>query len=103
MHHAQLSSSTGQLRRPVLTMHGTGDGMAFAANENRVKEIVETAYNKFFWGGDCHFIEETAGSLEIAKDVVAEVLANRVGRGLLSEDLAREKTWRGKSGCGSSA
>jgi uncharacterized protein len=47
-------------------------------------------YTKFFWGGDSHFIEESAGSLEIAKDVVAEVLANRVTRGLLSEPLARE-------------
>jgi predicted TIM-barrel fold metal-dependent hydrolase len=47
-------------------------------------------YNKFFWGGDCHFIEESVGSLEIAKDVVSEVLAQRVNRGLLSEELARE-------------
>jgi uncharacterized protein len=47
-------------------------------------------YTKFFWGGDSHFIEESVGSLEIAKDVVAEVLANRVTRGFLSESLARE-------------
>ena len=47
-------------------------------------------YNKFFWGGDSHFVEEAAGSLEIAKDVVSEVLANRVARGLLSEGLAVE-------------
>jgi len=47
-------------------------------------------YNKFFWGGDSHFIEESVGSLEIAKDVVSEVLANRVNRGLLSEELARK-------------
>jgi len=45
-------------------------------------------YNKFFWGGDCSLIEESTGSLEFAKDVVSEVLANRVERGLLTEDLA---------------
>jgi hypothetical protein len=31
-------------------------------------------YNKFFWGGDCHFIEESTGSLEFGKSVVAEVV-----------------------------
>ena len=46
-------------------------------------------YNKIFWGGDCHLIEEAAGSLEIARDVVAEVLAARVGRGLMTEEVAR--------------
>jgi uncharacterized protein len=45
-------------------------------------------YNKFFWGGDCSFIEESTGSLEFAKDVVSEVLANRIERGLLTEDVA---------------
>lgn len=35
-------------------------------------------------------IEESAGSLEFAKDVVSEVLAKRVARGLLTEDLALE-------------
>ena len=45
-------------------------------------------YNKFFWGGDCAFIEESTGSLEFGKDVVAEVLAKRIERGLLTEDVA---------------
>jgi hypothetical protein len=45
-------------------------------------------YNKFFWGGDCGLIEESVGSLEYAKDVVSEVLAKRVERGLLTEDVA---------------
>jgi hypothetical protein len=45
-------------------------------------------YNKFFWGGDCHLIEEAVGSLEYGKDVVSEVLAKRVERGLLSEEVA---------------
>jgi hypothetical protein len=45
-------------------------------------------YNKFFWGGDCGLIEESTGSLEFAKDVVSEVLANRIERGLLTEDVA---------------
>jgi len=47
-------------------------------------------YNKIFWGGDCHFIEESAGSLEYGKDVVSEVLAKRVQRGLLTEEVALE-------------
>lgn len=47
-------------------------------------------YNKFFWGGDCHFIEESVGSLEFGKDVVARVLAARVNRGLLTEEVAQE-------------
>ena len=45
-------------------------------------------YNKFFWGGDCAFIEETTGSLEYGKEVLAEVLANRIERGLLTDDVA---------------
>ncbi len=47
-------------------------------------------YNKFFWGGDCGLIEESTGSLEFAKDVVSEVLANRVERNLLTEEVALE-------------
>ncbi len=47
-------------------------------------------YNKFFWGGDCGLIEESTGSLEFGKDVVAQVLAARVERGLMTEDVARE-------------
>lgn len=47
-------------------------------------------YNKFFWGGDCGLIEESAGSLIFAKDVVSEVLAKRIKRGLLTESLAIE-------------
>lgn len=47
-------------------------------------------YNKFFWGGDCHFIEESAGSLEFGRDVVATVLVKRVERGLLTEETAKD-------------
>jgi len=47
-------------------------------------------YNKFFWGGDCHYIEESTGSLEFGKSVVAEVLAKRMDRGLMTEDLAKD-------------
>jgi hypothetical protein len=45
-------------------------------------------YNKFFWGGDCSFIEESTGSLEYGKEVLAEVLASRIERGLLTEEVA---------------
>jgi hypothetical protein len=54
-------------------------------------EILDTVpYNKLFWGGDCHFIEESTGSLIFGKAVVTQVLAMRVERGLMTEDLARE-------------
>lgn len=45
-------------------------------------------YNKIFWGGDCTFIEESIGSLEFGKEVVAETLSKRIERGLLTEDVA---------------
>jgi hypothetical protein len=51
-------------------------------------------YNKFFWGGDCGLIEESAGSLAFGKDVVSEVLAKRVMRGLMTEEVALEITDR---------
>lgn len=47
-------------------------------------------YNKIFWGGDCAFIEESTGSLEFAKSVIAETLSKRVERGLLTKDVAYE-------------
>jgi len=47
-------------------------------------------YNKFFWGGDCALIEESVGSLEFGKDVVAEVLSKRIERGLLTIEVAED-------------
>lgn len=47
-------------------------------------------YNKILWGGDCEFIEESVGSLEFGKDIVARVLAMRVGRGLMTEQVAKD-------------
>jgi hypothetical protein len=47
-------------------------------------------YNKFFWGGDCGLIEESVGSLEYGKEVLAEVLAKRVNRGLMTMEVAQE-------------
>ena len=43
-----------------------------------------------FGGGDCAFIEESTGSLEYAKSVVAETLAKRIDRGLLTKDVASD-------------
>ncbi len=51
-------------------------------------------YNKFFWGGDCGLIEESTGSLQYGKEVVAEVLASRMERGLLTEEVAHEMIQR---------
>ena len=47
-------------------------------------------YNKFFWGGDCQIIEESTGSVEYARDVLAQVLAERVDAGRMSEELAKD-------------
>jgi len=47
-------------------------------------------YNKILWGGDCHFIEETVGSLEFGKLVVCEVLAKRVNAGQMDEATAKK-------------
>ncbi|MFC1613878.1 amidohydrolase family protein [Gemmatimonadota bacterium] len=47
-------------------------------------------YNKFFWGGDCGVIEGSVGALEFGKSVVAQVLAERVARGLMTEELAMD-------------
>jgi hypothetical protein len=45
-------------------------------------------YNKLFWGGDCNLIEESVGSLEYGKDVVSEVLAKRISKGRMTEEVA---------------
>jgi len=47
-------------------------------------------YNKFLWGGDCHFIEETVGSLEFGKQVVCEVLATRIEEGQMEMGTAKK-------------
>jgi predicted TIM-barrel fold metal-dependent hydrolase len=47
-------------------------------------------YNKFFWGGDCHFIEETVGSLEFGKQIVCEVLAKRIKNGQMDKATAEK-------------
>lgn len=46
-------------------------------------------YSKIFWGGDCATIEEATGSLEYGRQAVAGVLAERIGRGDMSPELAR--------------
>jgi hypothetical protein len=51
------------------------------------KKLVSRS-NKIFWGGDCKLIEESAGSLEFGKDVVAQALAGRIERGLLTKKIA---------------
>jgi hypothetical protein len=51
-------------------------------------------YNKFFWGVDCGLIEESAGSLIFARDVVSTVLAKRMIRNLSTEKTALQITDR---------
>jgi hypothetical protein len=54
-------------------------------------EILDAVpYNKLFWGGDVTNIDDAIGSLELGKEVVATVLAERVERGWITEDLARD-------------
>jgi predicted TIM-barrel fold metal-dependent hydrolase len=45
-------------------------------------------YNKICWGGDVGKIDETAGSLELAKETVTEVLTERINMGIISESTA---------------
>ncbi len=47
-------------------------------------------YNKILWGGDCHFIEETVGSLKFGKQVVCEVLASRISDGQMEGPEAKK-------------
>jgi hypothetical protein len=47
-------------------------------------------YNKICWGGDVTTIEESAGALELAKEVVATVLSERMENGWMDEEMAKE-------------
>jgi hypothetical protein len=52
-------------------------------------EILDAVpYNKLMWGGDVSRIDDAIGSLELAKEVVATVLSERVARGWMTEDVA---------------
>ncbi len=61
-----------------------------SASVEALHEWLDAApYNKFFWGGDCWSIEGAAGSLEYGRSVVAQVLAEKVEAGLMTEMFAR--------------
>lgn len=47
-------------------------------------------YNKIMWGGDVIGIDDAAGSLELAKEVVATVLSERVEKGWMTEAVAHD-------------
>lgn len=47
-------------------------------------------YNKISWGGDVTSIEESVGSLEIAKEVVATVLSERIINGWMTDEVAQD-------------
>ena len=51
-------------------------------------------YNKILWGGDVSRIDDAVGSLELGKEVVATVLAERVEKGWMTEELAFDITHR---------
>jgi hypothetical protein len=54
-------------------------------------EILDAVpYNKIMWGGDVSWIDDTVGSLELAKEVVATVLAERVDKGWMTEEMTKE-------------
>jgi uncharacterized protein len=46
--------------------------------------------NKFMWGGDAHRAECVHGHWLIAQEVVCEVLAEKVARGIVTPDSARQ-------------
>jgi predicted TIM-barrel fold metal-dependent hydrolase len=47
-------------------------------------------YNKIMWGGDVLVIDDAVGSLELAKEVVATVLSERVEKGWMTEEVAMD-------------
>jgi hypothetical protein len=47
-------------------------------------------YNKYMWGGDVQRIDDVAGSLALGMEVVSAVLAERVEKGWMTEELAME-------------
>jgi hypothetical protein len=47
-------------------------------------------YNKYMWGGDVQRIDDVAGSLELAKEVIATVLAERIDKGWITEEVAQD-------------
>ncbi|MBL7700050.1 MAG: amidohydrolase family protein [Chitinophagaceae bacterium] len=47
-------------------------------------------YNKILWGGDVGRIDDAVGSLELAKEVVATVLSERVEKGWMTKELAHD-------------
>jgi uncharacterized protein len=60
------------------------------ANHTLHEMLDAIPYNKFLWGGDVSRIEDAVGSLELGKEVVATVLAERVEKGEMTEGLAFE-------------
>jgi hypothetical protein len=54
-------------------------------------EILDAVpYNKIDWGGDVGNIDDAAGALELGREVVATVLAERMDRGWMTEEVARD-------------
>jgi hypothetical protein len=47
-------------------------------------------YNKICWGGDTGNIDDAAGSLELGREVVATVLAERIEMGWATRDVAED-------------
>ena len=47
-------------------------------------------YNKFFWGGDCGIIEGSVGALEYTRDVLAQVLSERMEAGRMTKEVAED-------------
>jgi uncharacterized protein len=57
--------------------------------EITLHELIDAVpYNKICWGGDVGKIDEIAGSLAMAKEVVATVLSERIEKGWLTREAA---------------
>ena len=54
-------------------------------------EIMDAVpYNKIDWGGDVGNIDVAAGSLDLGKEVMATVLAERMDKGWMTEEVAKD-------------
>jgi len=59
------------------------------AAERTLNEMLDAVpYNKIMWGGDVLVIDDAVGSLELGKQVVATVLAERVDKGWMTKEVA---------------
>ena len=65
-----------------------------AINETQAEHFLQESldavpFSKITWGGDCYYVEEAWAHLEIMRDLLARVLAERLDAGHFDEELCR--------------